>query len=86
MSVGPLWGFLVTDARGEPYALRESYEAATRARAHGEAYLDGAATCGHPAAARWVAKRLPLRIRQVTAEERDAVLEEWGQPVLDREP
>lgn len=81
-----LWGWLVEDARGEPYALRERYGDAVRAARDAEGYLDGAATCGHPAAGPWVRERLPFKLRQVTVAERRDLLDEWGTPVLDREP
>lgn len=81
-----VWGWALLDANGELYALRRSLDDARRAKADAESYLDGAATCGHPAAGPWVAQRLPFELRQVTRAQRAELLDEWGTPVLDREP
>lgn len=79
-------GWVVTDQRGELYACVETEADALRAVWHTNDYLDGAATCGHSAAGLWVRERLPIVWREVTRRERAELLEEWGTPVLDREP
>lgn len=78
-------GYVVRDQLNEAYALRESMEAAREARADAELHLDDAATCGHPDAPAWVAKRLPIEIRPVSQQQWDEYMAE-GTPVLDREP
>jgi hypothetical protein len=75
----------ILDAQGELYALATNQVEAAARKGQAEAYLDGAATCGHPAAGAWVRERLPIEVRHVTATEGLALLEEHGTPLLDRE-
>jgi len=78
-------GYAISDRLGEIYALRHTYQEGQDAARQAEEYLDGAATCGHPAAASWAAERLPIVVRPVSAIEWADALEE-ATPVLDREP
>lgn len=70
---------------GDCYAIRDSMTEAELARLDAARYLDEAATCGHPGAAGWVAKRLPFEVRLLAPGEASLILED-GIPVLDREP
>lgn len=78
-------GFVVEAATGEAQAMRETRAGAVAAIDQAEMYWDEAATCGHPDAPGYVALKYPFRIRQITRQEWDDILED-GQPVLDREP
>lgn len=77
--------FVVEDANGEAQALRNTQAEADKALADTEAYYYDAETCGHTDAPRWVAKKRPFRIRQITRAEAEQILED-GTPVIDREP
>lgn len=77
-------GWVVEDAHGEPQAMRDTFAEATAAVADVESHYDDAATCGHPDAPGWVARKRPFRVRQITRAERDE-FEEFP-PVIDREP
>lgn len=77
--------YAIVDALDECYAIRSDRLTGEVARGQAVDYLFGAESSGHPAAGGWVAKRLPFALIMVTAEEREAYLEE-GTPVLDREP
>ena len=67
--------FAVRDALGEYVAVEETADAAAAAGVRYEDYLDGAATCGHPAGPRWAAARLPVEVEEIP-EERAAEIRE----------
>lgn len=81
-----MWaGFAVEADTGEVQALRDTYPGAVAAVDQAETYWDEAAACGHPSAPGYVAQMYPFRIRQVTKQEWNDILD-TGTPVLDREP
>jgi hypothetical protein len=77
--------YAVLDARGECYAIEETRGGAVIRQIDATDFLREAAECGHPAAPRWVAQRLPLRVEEI-GEEQASELREEGTPVLEREP
>jgi TPR repeat protein len=83
---GKTWaGFVVEADTGEAQALRGTYAAAVAAVDQAESYWEEAVASGHPGAASFVAAMYPFRIRQVTHDEWQDILED-GTPVLDRGP
>ena len=77
--------WVVTDKRGELYAIEEVFTDAVEKADDARIFLDEARRCGHPAAAPWVNERLPLSIELETELRAVELREEWGTPVLDRE-
>jgi hypothetical protein len=78
--------YAILDKQGELYAMAANQAEAKAQVERAEVYLDGAATCGHPAAAAWVAARLPIEAKPVTAAQGLALLQGRCVPVLEREP
>lgn len=79
--------FAVFDAiDSELYAIRYTPEAAQEACRAAREYLDEAAACGHPAAPAWVAERLPFKVVEVPTAELEVLHEQFGTPVMEREP